>query len=66
MDSLVSQNVLIPELSIQNQSNMKNKLLASATTLGIIGTLSLSTDFSAYNIEAKIIGVDLAEIKKYI
>lgn len=65
-DSLVSQNVIIPDLSIQNKPNAKNKILTSATTLGIIGTLSLSTDFSTYQIEAKIIGADLPEIKKYI
>jgi hypothetical protein len=45
---------------------MSNKILTSATTLGIIGTLRLSTDYSSYDIEAKIIGVDLQEIKKYI
>lgn len=40
-------------------TNYNHKILTSATTLGIIGTLKVSTDFSRYDIEAKIIGLNL-------
>lgn len=67
-DTLVSQNVLMRENGLDDPSKNDNSrqsihfILTSASTLGILGTLTVSSDSSDFVIDAKIIGVSIKDI----
>ena len=64
-NTLASPNVLMPDQGISSPTsfNLNKKhipyILTSASTLGIVGTLTLNFDSSDYVIDAKIIGMSL-------
>lgn len=67
-DTLASQSVLIPDHEIFNPDSFNRSrgsvpyILTSASTLGIVGTLTLNSESSGYAIEARIIGMSLKQI----